>query len=96
MLIVESADPPVKRITAEELLKKMKELKEKCSDPVYCLDRCLQKTADRQLDPVKAPPSKNMLNVISSKKAPKTMQQYSGRVRTANRRSDPSAVMNQG
>jgi hypothetical protein len=84
MLVVESDDPPIKRIGAPELLKEINKLKEKCSDEGYCLTPCPPQTKHQTQLPVKAPLNENALRVIRERHDP--LEQYSGKTRSANPR----------
>jgi hypothetical protein len=89
MLVVESDDPPIKRIRAPKLLAEVEKLTKKCSDAGYCLDPCPRETAHTPLTPVEAPLNDVALGAIRKNHMEERLGEYSGRTRSANRRPDP-------
>jgi hypothetical protein len=84
MLVVESDQPPVLRIRANELLIEMGKLKNNCCNREYCLVPCPRNTNHKPRDPVMAPLNSHALRRIGIVASKLTM--YSGTIRSANPR----------
>lgn len=88
MLIVQSDDPPVKRIKANELSKKLKALQDDCKrSSSYCTDPCPdqgdQVSRKELYDPVKAKLNKVAMDTLGSGDRFERLAEHSGRSRNA-------------